>query len=316
MKNIYAFTQAVLDRTKQSGKAFVTAVIDTVNHDGVEHAGYLAFLSLLSFFPFLVFFVSILGSMGKSELGEEFINVVLYQNDIIPATLLNALEPRIKEIVSGPPQGLVTLAIVGAIWTASSAVEGLRTILNRAYRVDTPPAYIFRRLMSIVQFLILTVLIITAMLVLVIAPIAWEWVISILELGDNFSLPEWTGMAHWNWTIIRYGFTATILFFVVSSTYYILPNIRQNWKVVMPGALLVVIGWIGVGVLLSMYLSSFDQVNVIYGSLGGVIVALIFFYLFSMILIFGAEFNYSFNELHGQRIEQRESVTKKQPTIK
>ncbi|MCH2037676.1 MAG: YihY/virulence factor BrkB family protein [Rickettsiales bacterium] len=283
------------------------AIYDTVDHDGVEHAGYLSFLSLLSLFPFLVFFVAMVGSIGKSELGEQLIGILLDDNELIPSHLLSALEPRIHEIVSGPPQGLLTIAVLGAIWTASSAVEGLRTILNRAYRVNTPPAYIFRRLMSILQFLILTLLLIVAMMVLVLTPVIWQAVTSYLEIDSEVSLlPDW--ISNWNWTFVRYGFTATILFFVVCSIYYILPNIKQTWRVVFPGAILVVIGWISAGSLFASYLSSFNQFNVIYGSLGGVIVSLLFFYIFSMILILGAEFNYSLNYLKGKILQPKQTT--------
>lgn len=296
-----------MNRIKILYQAFLNAIQDTVNHDGVEHAGYLSFLSLLSLFPFLVFFVAIVGSIGKSELGEKLTIFLLKDNELIPSHLLSALEPRIHEIVSGPPQGLLTIAVLGAIWTASSAVEGLRTILNRAYRVETPPAYIFRRLMSILQFLILTILLIVAMMILVLTPLIWQGITSYLEIDSNFSLP-WDGMENWNWTFVRYGFTTGILFFVVCSIYYILPNIKQTWRVVFPGAILVVIGWILAGSLFANYLSSFNQFNVIYGSLGGVIVSLLFFYIFSMILIFGAEFNYSINHLQGGTLQPKQQM--------
>ena len=118
----------------------------TVMHDGIEHAGYLAFLGLLSLFPFLVFLVAIIGLVGQGSTGAAFISAVLKS---MPVNLAGALTPRIEEIISGPPQALLTVSILGAIWTASSAVEGIRTVLNRAYHVATPPAYLFRRTLSI-----------------------------------------------------------------------------------------------------------------------------------------------------------------------
>ena len=81
--------------------------------------------------------------------------------------MVQALSPRIRGNPSGPPQGLLTVAILGAIWTASSAVEGYRTVLNRACRVATPPAYVWRRLLSIAQTLILSFVVVLAMMVLV-----------------------------------------------------------------------------------------------------------------------------------------------------
>ncbi len=74
--------------------------------------------------------------------------------------------------------------------------------------------------------------------------------------------------------------------------YYILPNVKLNFIDVFPGALLTVILWIISGYLLSTYIVYYNQLNLMYGSLGSIIVTLIFFYIINMIFIYGAEFNY------------------------
>ncbi len=106
-----------------------SSINDTIRQDGIEHAGYLAFLSILSLFPFLIFLFSIVTYFGDSKICSHLIYVVLNN---LPTNISTSLLPRVSEIVNGPPQGLLTVAIIGIIWTASSAVEGLRTILNRA----------------------------------------------------------------------------------------------------------------------------------------------------------------------------------------
>lgn len=287
-------------------KCLYSAFNDTLDHDGVEHAGYLAFLSLLGAFPFLVFLFAIVGFIGKSELGLQLINIIL-DNDLLPNKVLDALTPRIDEISSGPPQGLLTFAICGAIWTASSTVDGLRTILNRAYRVSTPPAYIWRRLMSIFEFLVLTAIIIFGLFMLIIGPNLWEATKQSLHL---YELQEYLDFSYFegehSWDFIRYGITYFILFFSICATYIILPNTKQTIKSIIPGAALVLFLWIIAASLFSTYLKNFDQVNIIYGSLGGIIAFLLFFYLTAMIFIFGAEYNYHLETAKGNRIIEKE----------
>ena len=99
--------------------SFYKAGYNTIHHDGIEHAGYLAFLGLLALFPFLVFVVALAGFIGEGEAGTHFINLVF---SALPPHMVSALKPRVAEIISGPPQGLLTVAILGAIWTSSSAV--------------------------------------------------------------------------------------------------------------------------------------------------------------------------------------------------
>ena len=144
------------------------ALIDTVRHDGIEHAGYLAFLSILSFFPSLIFLIAVIGFFGESQIGTDFLHHMVSS---LPNEMARGLAPRINEIISGPSDGYLTIAIIGVVWTASSSVEGCRTILNRAYRVAFPPPYILRRLVSIFEFFIIIFTIITGILVFVVVPV-------------------------------------------------------------------------------------------------------------------------------------------------
>lgn len=276
------------------------ALVDTIDHDGIEHAGYLAFLFLLSLFPFLVFLFAIAGFMGQTDIGLKFISIII-DNRIIPDKILASLQPRFQEIESGPPQGLLTVAILGAIWTASSMVEGLRTILNRAYRVHTPPAYIWRRLLSIAQFIVLTAIIMLVLLLLVIVPEAWESLKPFIRI-ERLKLQN---EILYIWPYSRYFISRLTLFLVVCTAYFILPNIKQKWKSVIPGALFVIVLWFVAGNLFSAYLSNFNQVNIIYGSLGGFIAALLFFYITAMIFVYGAEFNYHIEKAMGHHIEEK-----------
>jgi membrane protein len=291
---------------KTIAKCFYKALVDTINHDGIEHAGYLAFLAILAIFPFLVFFFAMVGLFGQSELGLQLINITL-ENNLIPSNILSALAPRVEEIASGPPEGLMTIAILGAIWTASSAVEGIRTTLNRAYRVATPPPYLWRRMMSIIEFFVLTVVMMVVTFVLIITPNLWHSLESFLhleQLRHYLTIDEIS--THPLWNILRYFTTLFVLFLVVMAAYLLLPNTRQKWQAVAPGAAVVVLAWFIAGTLLSAYLSNFPQINLIYGSLGGIIAALLFFYINAMIFIFGAEFNYALQKALGHHIEEKE----------
>ncbi len=277
-------------------RVFRSAVANTVNHDGIEHAGYLAFLGLLALFPFLVFMVSVIGFIGQGEAGERLIAEAL---SVLPEHVTAALKPRVVEIISGPPQGLLTVAILGAIWTASSAVEGIRTVLNRAYHVATPPAYWLRRSLSVLQLLIFTAILITAMLALVFLPI----VLANIERWLGIALMD--GRDHELGRLVIWLAVGAI-FAAVSYIYYTIPNIKQSFMAVWPGALVVVVLWLFAANLFTLYLSNFDQMNLIYGSLGGIIAALLFFYICNVIFIFGAELNYEITRALGLRVEERE----------
>lgn len=282
-----------------------------VNHDGVEHAGYLSFVTLLAFFPFMVFFVAILGALGQTSAGDHFIHMIL---DNAPQYAIEAIMPRIDEILSGPPHALLTISILFTIWTSSSIVEGMRTVLNRAYHVHTPPNYYRRRATSIIQILLLTAILIISMLGLIIIPNIFNRIYGlffsyqVISGGDTTALPQFTFFSNATWEFVRYVFAILILTFFVCTLYYVLPNVRHKWRDTLPGAVITVIGWVLLTKGMTYYLINYSQLNLVYGSLANIIIFLLFFYIINMIFIYGAEFNYLLEKYLGHKIVQKLDV--------
>jgi membrane protein len=281
------------------------AGVNTIDDDGIEHAGNMAFLCLLSLFPFLVFVVALAGLFGESNIGAKLVHLLLTN---LPEKAAKALEPRIQEIISGPPQGMMTLAIVGAIWTASSSVEGLRTILNKAYRVVSPPPYVFRRFLSIIQFLLLSIIVSIVMLLLIIAPVLWEKIGLIAAYNKFPALAYLLEVSTPILYYMRYIILGFILLLVVATLYLVLPNVRLKSLYVLPGSILVVFLWFCGGLVLSLYIKHFQQLSLIYGGLGGVIVSLLFFYIINIIFIYGAEFNYLFGPIITEHLLKKNNL--------
>jgi membrane protein len=271
------------------------AIENLINHDGVEHAGYLAFITLLSFFPFLIFFMTFTAFIGSSEYGKEMISLLLSN---MPEYLHSTLKTRIEEIVSGPPGSLLTLSILGVIWTSSSTVEGIRTILNKIYHVKTPPTYIMRRLLSIIQFFIITVILIISMFMLVFLPNFYQEISHNTYLKPLFEMLNQLSLSLFNpiWDNARHITFVIMLFSGIMFLYKVIPNVKLKCRNIIPGAVLVTILWMTSGSLMSEYIYIFSQVNIVYGSLAGFIITLLFFYILHIIFIYGAEINYLINK--------------------
>lgn len=275
-------------------KIYYKSAYYTIMHDGIENAGYLAFLALLSLFPFLVFLIAIAASMGREEYGARFIADFLV---LMPENIVETIKPAINDLLNGPPQGILTIAVLGLLWTASSIVEAVRNVLNRAYRVTNPPRYIFRRMMSIVQIIIITFLVIFAMFFITVAPGIFEIIQTKLHIPLEYNP---------NLGTIRLAVSSIIIFFSISFSYYALPNIKQSFWRTFPGTILVFLLWIGVGYVFSTYIAYYQRINIIYGSLASIILTLLFFYILSLFYILGAEFNYFFERASGNKIVQKE----------
>jgi membrane protein len=172
-------------------------------------------------------------------------------------------------------------------------------VLNRAYRVSSPPAYIWRRLLSIAQILILSFAVVMAMIVLVILPITWG---KVATAAGKTGIPLTSTQILWT--------SIAVIFTGISLAYYFLPNIKQSIHAVAPGAALVTLLWIVAARGLTFYYSRFNAEKLIYGSLGGVIAAMLFFYVGNVLFIYGAEFNYLLKIALGEKIELRQALKK------
>lgn len=262
--------------------SLIKSIYDTVEHNGIEHSGYLAFLSFFSLFPFLIFIFSITGLIGASSYGVYLIETIM---SIMPQNLSFIIVPRIKEIIVGPPNAFLTIAIVGIIWTASSIMEGCRTILNRAYRINHTPSYFLRRLRAIVEFMIISIFLITITFLFVITPNL------LMKLyNDNYYIDY---LLDGSIFYLRKLIIFLSLVFTVLLLNYILPSQKQKIYNLLPGSLITVFSWIVIKKVLILSFFFNAQFNVIYGSLAGIIFFLLLFYIGSMSFIIGAEFNYN-----------------------
>ena len=264
-------------------KCLGQSIVKTIEHDGVEHAGYMSFMVLFSLFPFLVFFLVLTSLLGASELGQNFMSLLI---ESLPDSTTIVIKKSIYEVMKVPPQSLMTLAIIGSIWTASSFVEALRTILNRVYHINSPPPYLSRRLMSILQFFVISMIISFAMFLLVIVPIGLSKIPAIASMMDGYT----PILAYWRFVLIF-----ICLFITVAALYYVIPNAKMTFAEVIPGSFLTVVLWIIAGHLLSQYIVYYKQLSIVYGSLGSIIITLLFFYVINMLFIYGAVFNYLYH---------------------
>ena len=277
-----------------------SATKDTIKQDGIEHAGYLAFLSILSLFPFLIFLFSILARFGSLD---DYSNVIVILLNNLPDKISSSLFPRINEIIHGPPQSVLTIAFIGVIWTASSAVEGLRTILNRAYRAPSPPAYISGRIKSIIQFIVLTLIIAGAVTLFLLVPALLKRAETLFDISFQIN---------YDWFYFRQFTIVFILFMTTAMLYYYITDVKQRLVDTFPGATVVIILWAITLKIFIIYLEKFNQINFVYGGLGGIIGALMFFYFINLIFIIGAEFNYHFRKAYRKKKLPPREIPEKQ----
>jgi len=268
-------------------KCVWVAICNLVQHDGVELSGYVAFLMMIGIFPFLFLLVSLTNILGIIDANSQVVLVTSLLDDQEWSYMIEALKPRIVEIVKAPPHGLLTLATISAIWTASSTLEALRNLFNRAYQVTSPLDYILGRMLSIAVFMILTICVGLVIAVITVVPLMATFLSKyfVLSLSSQYL-----------WIMhnasLRYVFAIVLEFYLIASLYYFLVHAKQKFSQTFPGTILTIVGWYVSSSILQYYVMYFPQINLIYGSIAGIIIALLYFHVCSMIFVYGAEFNY------------------------
>ncbi len=296
--------KSIIKTLSKAVVCYKNAAIDTIKHDGIEHAGYISFLCMLSIFPFFIFFSAVLSSNQylHDALKETIFSITNYLLDSKSnfAVLIAPLQPRLEEIIYTPPQSFLGLAIFSIIWSASSLLEGLSTILNRAYRVSKVQPYMLRRLMSIFRFILIIFVVVMIAIAIKLIPLLLELITNSIKIFEKniialtFVIKLFDQFSFFN-KYINSSISIGITFLFLSYLYYLIPNKKQKFMHTFPGTFNTIIWWWLSTNALQYYIMVFPQVNLVYGSIAGMIITLLYFHMCGIVFIYGAELNYWFS---------------------
>ncbi len=260
-------------------------------------ASQLAFFFLLSLFPLLIFLITLLPFLNMDEA-----QIFLYIRDYAPESVAILIEDTLKEILRERNGGLLSIGALATIWSASLGMNALSKALNRSYFTAETRSYIVTRGMSIV----FTIMLIAVVLMALILPVFGQQIgliaFSIFGLEENFL--AW-------WKNLRWSIPPILLFGVFSVFYWLVPNLKIYWKSVIPGAIFATVGWIITSLVFSFYVGNFGNYSNTYGSIGTIIVLMMWLYFSAIILMLGGQLNAVVSERGEAKLAKAKSdVTK------
>jgi membrane protein len=252
-------------------------------NDGSAMAGFIAFSGLLSLFPFLIFATTLTGIMVGAERSDTIIESLF---EIAPTHVALTLEPVVTEVLSKQSGEILTLSALFAVWVASSAVEAFRIAFDRAYAVPDPRNFVENRALAILFVLIGAVVAALLGVSILFSPLILRFV----ETVFLFRVPAVA-------SYLTYVFGVLVFIGFLLLMHRLLPGRRLKGARLWPGVLVTALLWVGFASGFSLYLSFTPTYTVIYGTLAGVIITLMFFYLTGATIIFGAEVNAALNRI-------------------
>ncbi len=246
----------------------------------LQWAAALAFFAALSLFPALLTLVSLLGLLGSPAV-EPLINNL---GALAPSTARDIALDALRSIQGSSAAGsTLIVGVVTALWSASAYVGAFIPAANVVWEVEDERPTWKKLLVRLALTIVLLVLIaLVALSVVLTGPIA-EQVGGIVGLGD---------VAVDIWKIAKWPFLAIVLMGLVGLLYWASPNVRHpGWRWITPGSIVAVLLWILASLGFTFYISNFGSYGAIYGSVGGVLVFLLWLWLTNAAILLGAELN-------------------------
>ncbi|SEB43917.1 membrane protein [Paramicrobacterium humi] len=260
--------------------SYVRAAKKFSANKATDMAATLTYFLVLALFPGLLAIISILSLVNAD--GSVSTGMIRILDDVAPPDTATALKGPLKAITTAPGAGLaLVIGLGGAIWSASKYVDGFVRASNRVYGVQEGRTTVKLRLTVLaVTAANLIMLAIMAILLLVSGPVA-------RFIGSLFGLGDATVTA---WNIAKWPVLVLLAVIVIAVLYYFSPNVKPTqFRWISIGAATALIVWAVTTVGFVVYVSNSDSYNATYGSLGGIIVFLIWLYLSNMALLFGVE---------------------------
>ena len=251
-----------------------------VYYDGFTFAGNFAYLSLLAVFSFFIVAAAVVGGFGQTAVGIEIVEAFLVT---VPPSVARALHDPINDAMTARTGPLLWFSAIVGLWTTTSLIETIREILHRAYGVQAQRSFWEYRLTS-------TILILFSVFFAMLALSAQFIVAGITGfLGTFFPAVEtdalWLSLSNAIPFLVLFA-TLYLLFRLLTPRQY-RPRQYPKW----PGAVFISGWWLLITGLLPVFLKYAANYQLTYGSLAGVMITLIFFYLVGLGMVIGAEIN-------------------------
>jgi membrane protein len=256
---------------------FVSAVRRFTEHDGVTRAAAISYFGLISFFPLVLVLITIVTYFLEAPLAQQQVLELIEANaptavDLVQGNMAQIL--RYRNTV-----GLV--AVVGFFWSASAVFSTMDRALNRVWDVESLRPYWRSKLIAILVVIIIAFLVMFSMVT--------TTVISFIRYVIlPFLASQWgVNLGPWRILMILIPYISSVILFMI--VYWIFPHTRVTVLDVWPGALLAGLVWEQAKSLFTVYLGTFGSHNLVYGSVGTIVVLMVWFYLSALILLMGAE---------------------------
>jgi membrane protein len=250
-----------------------------INKDDVLGlAAQLAYYFLLALVPAIVCVLAFTSFLPPDSLQ----NLIASLSGFVPPDVVQILRDQLLSLSEGGHSGIFTFGLLVALWSSSAAMVGIISALNTAYDIEEARPWWKVRLTAILLTLGVAVFVVMAFALVMIGPSFIDRIASMVGLGPAFAF---------TWNLLRWPIALALVALCIGLVYYFAPDAEQDWEWITPGAVLATVLWLIASLGFKFYVSNFADYNESYGSLGGVIILMLWFYISALAVLTGAEMN-------------------------
>jgi membrane protein len=261
-------------------KKFVKDLLNEIAEDDISNgAAAIAFYLMLAVFPAAMFLLTLLPYLPIAHLKEA---VFEFLGQALPADAARLFIDIVEKVTSQQRGGLLSFGLIFAIWSASSGMYAVMQQLNTTYDVKEGRPFWKARGTSILLTLVYVVMVIGAFGLIVLGGVIQAWLASLV----GWSEPLLIFFATFRWVII-----ALLLLLALACIYYFGPDVEQKFRFITPGSVAGVLVLVGVSLIFRLYVTNFADYDATYGSIGAVIVLMLWLYIAGWVILLGSEVN-------------------------
>jgi len=241
-----------------------------------------AYHILFSIFPLAIFAAS-MSAIVNSIFGLDLFGKIMSAlTSVLPPDARSAIAEPLAKVLTNQSGGLLSFGILLSLWSGSAAVSTFIKALNRAYDVEETRPFWRRKGTEILLTLFVGIVAAAAFIIIVFGGKLGDAIANHFHAGHVFTLV---------WNILRWPLILAFISLALAVLYWAGPNIKQKFKWISPGAIVATIVWILAIGGFGLYVSKFGKYDKTYGTLGGMIVLLLVFYISSMVVMLGGQLN-------------------------
>jgi membrane protein len=264
-----------ISRTELARRTWREIVADDV----LGLAAQLSYYFFLALFPALLFLLALASFFPLTNLTED---VSRSLGPFVSPEVLALIQEQMSRLAENQDGGLLTFGVAGALWSSSAALVSIVGALNKAYDVEEGRPWWKVRLTAIALTLGVALFVIVAFSLVLGGPALAEWLSARTGWGASFK---------WAWLILQWPLVFALVTLAIGFIYYFGPDVDQDWVWITPGAVAATVLWLLVSLAFKLYVANFTDYEGSYGSVGVVIVVLLWFYVSGIAILAGAELN-------------------------